>query len=344
MIDRGVMGHGLVALICGAFALSAWVRDGAAVSDAIIVEGSAADLQEVRWQDSIYHVTILRDPENGNSEALRVRINSSKVPGITKSYAGTAQAVTLFEHLSPLKAVRRLGQVDEERLAALGLAPLLAAEPEGVTVANSGVVSSDATKDLEPARLTLLHKDGRETSVRIGNATFGSSNRYALVNGELVLMKSNTLSGLYAGATTLLDRRVARWKPADVAAIEIGAGGVVRSFTQRHREHTDKAFFSDPAVPDEKLGAVTNFVDRLLKLRVANQRVGKPSGTVRLRAVFYGDGKKELGTIELYAILSGAEVAKAWSSAFAKNVTLELAKVDAEHLLSDVDEVLREGL
>lgn len=320
MMDRSVLGHGVVALLALVAAWSAWTDDDLGNADLVLVGGDR--LMSLQWQDPGYRVEI----ERREDDVLWFSVEALKEPDGKKGYPGSSRATELFAGLAPLKAVRRLGHADAERLTSLGLGPT-------------------PTTDEGPATLTLTHTGSRRTVLRIGNAAYGSGDRYALTSeGELVLLKSSLLSPLAAGASALGDRRLAGWSRADIASIDVSAAGSSRSFAHRFREDPKKAFFADPAVPDQKLDAVTGFIDRLMKLRAVDQGPAESHGAVSLKAVFLADDKRPLGTIELFARppTSTSEVFLARSSIFGRDTTLKIGKFDAERLLSDVDDILKQ--
>jgi len=241
-------------------------------------------------------------------------------PGVTdeipppKTYPGSKRAIELFDKLMPLKAVRSLGKPTDTELKPMGL-------------------------DEPKSTLTLKH-NGTTNAVAIGSATYGSGDRYArLDSGEVYLLSGVTISGLRGGAHSLLEKRALNIEAANIRRAKISAGARSRELSHRvSDEDPKKSFFSDPAAPDEKLEQVSNWMDRILKLRIVDVSEAKPKGPASLTVEFF-DTNKSVGKLMLWQ--PGDKTAAATATPFDSPVTV--AKANAEVILRDIDAVLEEG-
>lgn len=105
-------------------------RDSAGLTDPIILELRTADLQSLKYFDGKRHYTVEPDPELGAGE-LRVHVTGAerkfapnmppdKVPD--REIRGGRLAKDLWAAFTPLRAMRTLGKLPQERLVQLGLA------------------------------------------------------------------------------------------------------------------------------------------------------------------------------------------------------------------------------
>lgn len=228
-------------------------------------------------------------------------------------FPGTERASTLLREVFPLQAARRLGQVEPEQLESLGLK--------------------------EPAATLVLHVGGEAKEVKVGNATYGSGDRYGTLDDrEIFLLEAKTVAPLRSGATTLLERRALPVEPKDVKRARITSGGQSRDLIRRHGEDATKAFYADPAVPDERLDQITNWMDRVLKLRLGDVASAPPSGTPQVE-IEVASAEGSLGKVSIWPVQNAEAVLV--SSFFSQPMTL--AKANAEAVLRDVQSMMEEG-
>jgi hypothetical protein len=193
----------------------------------------------------------------------------------------------------------------------------------------------------EPAsQLTLVFGD-REHRIDIGSGTYGAGDLYARRDGEVFLIPASTLASLRHGANPLLDKSAIGVARKAVTRVMITAGSRGREVAQRHSEDTDKRFFADPTEPEIELEMVSNWLDRLWRLRVAELRSEPPPAMVppAVEVEMFAGPDESLGVLRLWA--PDERVAMATSTRFEKTVTI--SKVTVEALLRDVESVLTEG-
>jgi hypothetical protein len=275
-------------------------------------------LQGVQWQEERYNVSL--NKILGEDQALSVSVtkktSQDNPDGLTpapmtlhptKTYPGSQAAQDLFAAMMPFRAIRTLGNVVQEAYKELGL-------------------------EEKTSSLTLRDAKGEHHFV-VGAATYGSGHRYVLApKGQVFLVKSKSLSGLRHGAGGLLERKAFPFEHSSIRKASIITSRGQREFSHRHANDKKKSFFADPGAPDDKLDHVTNWLDRILKLRISDLSQEQPSGKPELRVQFF-DAQHSLGSLELWH--PDKDHAKARSTGF--DTTVTLSKVHVEGIIRDVE-------
>lgn len=324
MKDRAFAAHlafAVAAVVAAGFA--AWMpTSGASKEGVVLVPGKPERLESIAFYDTGFDVIISRD--KADAERIKVSVTrklkkpandveTAQEPPPAKTYPGSDRAKELFEAMAPLIASRSLGNVPQEKLAGLGLA--------------------------EPKLKLVLTYNGKAHVVHLGSATYGSGDRYARrASDEVYLLAARKISGLRNGAPSMLERRAIAVDAEAIRRVTITAGARNRKLIQRYGEDRKKAFFADPKVPDEKLEQTSNWIDRVLKLRIADVGADRPSGPASVEIELF-NGKGSLGKITLWQ--PGDKFASATSSLFDTPITI--SKANAEAILRDLDAVLEEG-
>lgn len=262
-------------------------------------------LQKATWKDETNTVELIKSGTDWN-------VSIAKKDAAAKTYPATARITDVVKQLAPLRAVRELGGADTEKRASFGLEKPLAS-------------------------LTLAY-DGKSETLTIGNATYGNSGYYVQSSaGGLYLVKAAVFNDLKNGAQALAEKVLLPIKREDVTRVVVAAKGGGRELVQGARADRAKAFYADVSAPETKLNQSTNWVDRLLRLRIIDVGVALPSEAPELEATFSGE-RGELGVLKIWAV--GEKEAVAWSSRFGGAVTL--SKGNAEGVLKDLSAVLEE--
>lgn len=323
MKDRAYIAHATLAVIAIILAaLAAWMPTATGEDDSVVmVPGKPEKLSRVEWYEELYQVVLTRTGDAG--EDIKVSVTKKEKPpaegeappAVEKTYPGSKKAKELFEQLAPLKGARSLGHLDEAQLEGLGL--------------------------VDPANRLVLRSNGDERTVELGSATYGSGDRYARAqNGEVFLLRSGTISGLSNGAASMLDRRAIAVESEKVRRVTITVGPRGREVIQRYAEDPKKAFFADPAEPDVKLEQVSNWLDRILKLHLADVVRDEPTGPVALDLEVFNGGTS-LGRLQLWE--PREKVALARSAFYDSPISISISKANAEAILKDIEAVLAEG-
>ena len=291
-MKRTLMIHSAIAAAATLAAYVAWASPSLGTADsedseAVVIHGDLDDLRELKWQEEQFNVTVTRNEAariRVTVEALKKAADPKATKAAPKTYPGSEAAKELLEKMAPLTAARSLGTPEAERLKELGF-------------------------DKPGGTLTLKFEDD-EHSLKIGGSTYGSGDNYLLgPEGEVFLLRSSVLSGLKRGARTLQERKAIAIDIEKIVRAKITTPLSSREVVQRFAEDNKKSFYADPAEPKEKLEQLTNWIDRVLKLRIADVVDDKPLATAELTVEFF-NGKGPLGSISLWRPGEGTGLAK----------------------------------
>jgi len=184
----------------------------------------------------------------------------------------------LAEKLAPLKAVRKIGKVENNRAAEFGFD-----EPQGTL------------------KLTLA---GKPHTLVIGGTTPGSREHYAKEQetGLVYAIPSDITQMLTAAESRLVERELHGFTDEDVKRVKITRGGKSREIVAMEEK---KDAWADASTPDKLDETVRNWMTKVSRLRVMDyvekpEPLPKPEDlVVRLD---YFDKKKSLGFLELYRV------------------------------------------
>ena len=252
--------------------------------------------------------------------------------GADTMFAGGRQVELLWRVLEPLRAVRILEEVDETKLAELGL----------------------GGDDSPPEHLTLTVR-GREVRYRLGGQLFGGADRYARrepgpageggADGRVLVLPSEVASGLGGGADLLMERRLLAASRPDVEAMTLhrpgagaGADGPLRIFQRPGANPADTYWTVDAS--DEADADVATWVDKFFRLSAAAYRVGEPAEDWQPEASIAIDSRQHgASTLEIWS--ASAEEGRVWlaRSPFTRFV-VELSPSLAEEVCADLDGLL----
>lgn len=331
-MKRSLYGHTIVAVIMSIAAYVAWTRPKTAESSTVtVVDGSlerltAVKYDEERWKVAInrtgeeFAVTVQRlnpapkpKPEKEGAEP-KPEPPAPAEPDPPKTFPAAKKVDELLEKLAPLEAARSLGELSGERLAAMGL-------------------------DDPGSKLTLVFGETPHV-IELGNSTYGSGDLYArTASGEVFLLPSASIGSIRHGASALLDKNAVGIERDQVTRVTITAGASGREVAQRYAEDKEKRFFSDPAEPEEKLEMVSNWLERMWRLRVIDLADAPPSVIPPAVEIEMFAGPDSLGVVRLWP--PNERVAHATSTRFSQPFTV--SKASAEALLKDLEGILTEG-
>lgn len=291
--SRGFFVHvGLLALSVLA-AILVWTRDkqpkALAVGD-VVVWPSKGDVERVLFEGKTKTVTLeakkdatgryfvatvdkqtpppkALDPDAG-APAEPPKEARSKI-----SFVSVGAATKLADSLSPLKALRALGRIADDRAAEFGLDA-----PDGTLTVTVG---------------------GAERKMVFGAATPGGGDRYAKdpTNGEVYAIKGDVFRNLDTAESSMMERDVHEWKEAEVAQATITAGGKTRELVRGGPE--GKQFWADPSTPDSNDETIGNWMSKLDRLR-PTEYVDLPKDAVQsVVRVEYASRGKKLGYVDI---------------------------------------------
>lgn len=301
-----------VGLLCASvvFAVGVWTRDKQpktlVESNVVVWQGRAADISRIAYEgkskkvsleaqkdaEGIFfvgsvdkEVTVAKKPDENAADAGAVDAGEAgapepAVPAPVKERSVTAfvsvsGAQKLTEQLAPLKALRGIGRLGEERAAEFGLK-----EPEGTLSVLIGTT---------------------ERKLIFGAATPGGGDRYAKdpATGEVYAIKGDIFRSLDNAESNLIERGLHEWTEADVGSVTISAQGKTRKLLRAGPE--GKRFWADPSAPETNDETVGNWMSKLERLRPTEYvQGGKEEGRdVVVRVEYENAAGKKLGFAEL---------------------------------------------
>jgi len=196
-------------------------------------------------------------------------------PKTKTDFVSVGVAQKLVESLAPLKALRALGKIPEDRAAEFGLA-----DPEGTLTVTIG---------------------GVERKLVLGATTPGGGDRYVREpqTGETYVIDGAAVRDLDTAESRLVERELHGWKEAEVSTAELSAGGKKRQIVRGGPE--GKRFWADPAAADQKDETAANFMSKLDRLRPTDYVMVEPAGKQDVLRVEYAAGSS-LGFLELVRV------------------------------------------
>lgn len=269
-----IYGGLLAALLVGAFVQHNAEPDAGDEDGVVMIAGDADDLEQVVWNGEAGTVTVERksdghgdylwivhekeeertlppdepaegeDAEGGDAEG-----EDAEQPApppqvetvVTRTvFKASDKGDELIDDLSPLRALRRLDDVDDEKRAQIGLT-----EPQGSLA---------------------LTRGGTTTTVQIGAEAYGTKDRYVQTDaGEIFLVDDQVLKTLEYARTRLPDRNLWSFDKPGIAAITIAVGEQTRTVEQKNPDDPKAATWTDAdGSTDEQ---VKTWLDKVLKLR-----------------------------------------------------------------------------
>jgi len=290
-VAQGPLVHLAVLAVSAAAAIGVWTRDkepkALAQGDVTVWSGRAADVERVTFEsktrkvdltaksDAVgrYFVGTAEREAQAPSAAADGGAPPPAPPRTTTTLLSVGGADKLATALAPLKALRALGRVGDDRAAEFGLA-----EP-------------DATLSFKVA--------GAEHKLLLGGATPGGGDRYVKdpASGEVYVLKGEGLRSLESAESSLMERELHEWKEGDVTALKILAGGKTRSLVRGGADQ--KKFWADAAKPDENDETLGNWMSKLERLRPLEFTVAPPEGRETVVRLDYKADRKDLGFVEV---------------------------------------------
>jgi hypothetical protein len=286
-VARGPLVHLAVLAVSAAAAIGVWTRDkepkALAQGDVTVWSGRASDVERITYESKTRKVdltaksdavgryfvgTAEREPPSP-TPAADGGAPPPAPPRTTTTLLSVGGADKLATALSPLRALRALGRVGDDRAAEFGLA-----EPDG-------------TVSFKVA--------GAEHKLLLGGVTPGGGDRYVKdpASGEVYVLKGEPLRSLESAESSLMERELHEWKDGDVTALKIVAGSKARELV---RGGTDaKKFWADAAKPEENDETLGNWMSKLDRLRPLEFTAAPPEGRETVVRLDYKASRKDLG-------------------------------------------------
>jgi hypothetical protein len=290
-VARGPLVHLAVLAVSVAAAVGVWTRDkeprALAQGDVTVWSGRADSVERVTYESKTHKVAL-----DAKSDKIgRYFVGTAErdapagmpttdggapppaAPPTTTQLISVGGADKLATALAPLKALRSLGRIGDDRAAEFGLA-----EPDG----------------------TMTFKvSGAEHKLIVGGTTPGGGDRYVKdpASGEVYVLKGDALRTLESAESSLIERELHEWKDGDVTALQIVAGSKSRSLVRGGADA--KKFWADAAKPDENDETLGNWMSKLDRLRPMEFVATPPEGRETVVRLEYKAANKSLGFVEV---------------------------------------------
>jgi hypothetical protein len=287
--SKATLIHAATLGVAVAFATVVWTRDKApkalAQGDVVVWSGRSGDVTKIAFESKTKKVSIeakkdaagryfVGTVDKESASHHRGGDAGAEPPATRKTvgFVSVGPGEKLAEHLAPLKALRALGKIGDDRAGEFGLA------------------DADATMTVTIG--------GEDHKLVVGGATPGGGDRYVRLasTGEVFVLKGEPIRQIEAPDTMMIERELHEWKDSDVKTARVEANGksrdVVRGGTAGKRFWADSA---SAETNDETLG---NWMSKLDRLRPTEYLLAEPEGKEVVLRVDY-TGSKPLGFLEL---------------------------------------------
>ena len=221
----------------------------------------------------------------------------------------------LLANLSPLVALRKLADVDAEKLESIGLA-----DPQG--------------------QMTVVRK-GRTATFDIGGEAFGTRDIYLrdTSDGVIYLVDDELLRPLRYARTRLPDRTLFSFERSDlVSAVLSDPDGMSLDLTQKNPLDSDSATWVRASAPDESSGQLETWMGKALQVKSTSSATEgeEPEGlelAFRLTVQSRSDGTE---TLEVFQ----AENGEWWGKSEHTRALVKMLKGVTGDLAEDVSSIL----
>jgi len=275
-MGRGILLHVVLLAVAACASMLVWTRDKKAVvsaGDVTVWNVRAADVDRIALETKSRKVSLeaRKDAQGrwflGTSETQSPHASDGGAPPAPRviPFVSVAQAEKVAEGLAPLKALREVGRIGDDRAVEFGLK-----DPEGtLSVGVSGNVR----------RLTL------------GGRTPGGGERYVRDDGTgtVYVVKGEVTRDLESGEGQLTERDLHAFKDTDIESIRVLARGKTRPVLRRGPEA--KRIWADPSDPEKADETASNWVakvDRLRPIEYLNPQPNAPEIVVRIEYMAKG--------------------------------------------------------
>lgn len=314
-----------------------WTRDKSAkatvVSDVTVWGGKPAEVQRIEFESKVRKIVLESKTDalgrwfEGSVEKLApppkpegdagVPPGDSAKPTVTE-IVSIKSGEKIAEAVAPLRAIRELGTIPNDKAADFGLA-----EPEGTLTLRIG---------------SRAHK------LIVGATAPGGTDRYVKDpdTGQVYAVQGDFMRDLLSGEAVLNERDLHGFEDDEIKSVRITAGG--KSREAEHAGVGGAATWSDSAAPDKPDETLATWMTKVARLRPTEYVAalpGSPDQALFLRIDYMGK-KDSIGFLELFRFPTSDEKKSDWFIRTER--TRKFAKVypsAAEPLEQDLGAILR---
>jgi hypothetical protein len=279
--------HAALLVAALAFAYQTWTRDerSTLVPESVTLwRADPEDVTRITYQSPT--VTVVLEPRSDDVGDYVWGTASFAAPDGTPSdsvvqFVGDEQAEGIVEAMAAPLALRDLGDVDDEQRGELELA--------------------DADE-----RVTI-DVDGETRELRVGGTVFASGDRYveSVAEGRVYVFGATDLNGLENGGSILVERRIVRTPPEQIAEATVVTPSSSRTM-RRINDASGAPAWASPEAPDRPDQSFGTFMERLGQLTIVSYHPElDPASLTELARVEYTDADGD--PLEQVRLLRSAE-------------------------------------
>lgn len=292
-LGRGLLIHAGLFVLASAGAAHLWMRDekpkALVQTEATVWTGRTADVERIVFEGKNKKVSLEAKKDDVGAYYVGALERSAPTPPPAGSagapppeppaakgkteFVAVGAAQKIVDAVAPLKALRALGRIPEDRASEFGLA-----EPEGTLI------------------VTLK---GTERKLVIGGTTPGGGDRYVRDpgSGETYVIEGDAVRDLDTAETRLVERDLHEWKEAEVTIADVKGGDKTRQIVRGGPE--GKRFWADPGAADQKDETVANWMGKIDRLRPSDYVMSTPTNKQDIVRIEYSAGTRKLGFVEV---------------------------------------------
>lgn len=296
----GPLVHLGILAVASIAAISVWTRDkdpkAILAGDVTVWPGRSGDVERIVFQgkgkkvelegkkDALgrYFVgtfTTETTPQSANKDADGDAGADAGAPSTAQpvrhslSFVSISAGEKAADSVSPLKALRALGKLGDDRLAEFGF---------------------DTTETTVTFKI-----GGAERKLLLGGPTPGAGDRYVkdLASGEFYAVKGEVFRNLESPDTLMMERELHEWKETEITSAKIIAGDKTRKIA-RGGSQDGKKFWADNEKPQENDETLGNWMSKLDRLRPTEYVLTAPKTETVVR-IEYSAGNRALGFAEV---------------------------------------------
>jgi hypothetical protein len=266
MIGRALVVHFALLGVAAGAAIFVWTRDKKAavvVTNVTVWNGRAADVERVGFESKTKSVSLESRKDAQGRWFFGTQTTPATDAGAPKTvtFASVGSGEKLAEALAPLKGLREVGKIGDDRAAEFGVK-----EPDGTLT----------------VRLA-----GKERKLAFGARTVGGGDRYVRdeATGIVYVVKGDVTRDIETGEGSLAERDWHAFKDADIESLKVLAHGKTREVL--HRGSDQNRIWSDPSDPDKPDETASNWISKVERLRPNEYLDPQPSAAEPILRIEY---------------------------------------------------------